>query len=42
MLNEFLPTDSRRRAFSNPDHDITERKRKQLDKAADSLQQLSL
>lgn len=42
MLNEFLPTDSRRRAFSNPEQDITERKRKQLEKAADSLQQLSL
>ena len=37
MLNEFLPADSRRRAFSNPGDDALARKRNQLAKVEYSL-----
>jgi len=39
MLNEFLPTDQSRRAFSDPDADHRARKRKQLAKASQVLRE---
>ncbi len=42
MLNEFLPADSRRRAFSNPQDNALERKRNQLAKAIHSLQEVQV
>jgi len=40
MLNEFLPTDHRRRAFSDPAHDVVVRRRAQLDKAVRALRSI--
>jgi hypothetical protein len=42
MLNEFLPADQSRRVFSNPTHDVLERKRKQMEIATRFFQRMKL
>lgn len=41
MLNDFLPADQSRRAFSNPGHDPAARRQQQLDKAMQALATLN-